>query len=142
MVIIEQPVLEAMIADGKRSFPDECCGFLFGREEGNNRILTSVLVVNNSKQGDKRRKFEIAARDYLLAERYAEEQQLALLGVYHSHPDAPPVPSEHDRLAAQPYFSYVILSIVKGQYAGLRSWQLNDQFVFEEEKTEHAIIIQ
>lgn len=122
-----------MIADAVQAFPDECCGFLFGRE-AEDRVITRITVVQNAKEGDKRRRFEIAAADYLAAERYAEENGLSLLGVYHSHPDHPAIPSEHDRQAAQPYFSYIILSVIDGQHAGTRSWRLNEQHQFEEEE--------
>jgi proteasome lid subunit RPN8/RPN11 len=124
-----------MIEDALSTFPDECCGFLFGNETETEeeRITLQAMVVNNAKEGDKRRRFAITAKDYLNAERYAEENNLLLLGVYHSHPNHPAVPSEHDRLAAQPYFSYVILSIINNEYAGLRSWRLNEEQQFEEE---------
>ncbi|MDQ3683455.1 MAG: hypothetical protein M3352_10355 [Bacteroidota bacterium] len=35
---------------------------------------------------------------------------------------------------AQPYFSYVILSIADGKFASFKSWRLNDNQQFEEEK--------
>ncbi|HEY0066712.1 MAG TPA: M67 family metallopeptidase, partial [Flavisolibacter sp.] len=134
MIEIGRQALEEMTKDATGSFPDECCGFFFGREEGTRRVVESVLVAGNSKEGDKRRRFEIAPRDYLKAERYADEQELLLLGVYHSHPNHPAIPSEHDRVAAQPYFSYIILSVMDGHSAGLRSWRLNEESQFEEEE--------
>ena len=141
MLIIEQRPLDEMYYDALQSFPDECCGFLLGKEKGDERIITNILVVNNSKAGDKRRRFEIAPKDYLDAERFADENELRLLGVYHSHPNHPAFPSEHDRVAAQPYFSYIIISVKENQIADIRSWQLNDKFQFEEEKIEKQFII-
>ena len=141
MLIIEQKPLDEMYYDALQSFPDECCGFFFGKETGDERIITNILVVNNSKAGDKRRRFEIAPKDYLDAERFADENELRLLGVYHSHPNHPAFPSEHDRVAAQPYFSYIIISVKENQIADIRSWQLNDKFQFEEEKIEKQFII-
>jgi proteasome lid subunit RPN8/RPN11 len=133
MLFIQNGPKKEMIADAIQSFPDECCGFLFGRE-AEDRVITLITVVNNAKEGDKRRRFEIAPGDYLTAERFAEENKLLLLGVYHSHPNHPAIPSEHDRIAAQPYFSYIILSVIDGQYAGMRSWRLSEQQQFEEEQ--------
>lgn len=124
---------ERIIHDAIQTFPDECCGFLYGSETGDDRLILEVQAVGNSKDGDKRRRFEIKALDYLRAERYAEANNLQLLGVYHSHPDHPSVPSEHDRVAAQPYFSYVIISILAGKYNTLQSWRLNEDSQFEEE---------
>jgi proteasome lid subunit RPN8/RPN11 len=131
---ITAKAIKDMVNDAAGTFPDECCGFLFGRETAEERIIEQVLAVNNAKEGDKRRRFEITPRDYLGAEGYADENNLLLLGVYHSHPNHPAIPSEHDRLAAQPNFSYVILSIINNEYAGLRSWRLNEEQQFEEEK--------
>jgi proteasome lid subunit RPN8/RPN11 len=131
---ISSIVIDEMVKDAISTFPDECCGFLFGKETGADREIVEARIVNNAKEGDKRRRFEISPKDYLEAERYADAQGLLLLGIYHSHPDHPAVPSEHDRLAAQPYFSYVILSVINNEYAGLRSWRLNEDKQFEEEK--------
>lgn len=139
MVIIEPKIHRLMLEDARQAFPDECCGFLFGVEEGDNRILTDILVVDNSLVGDKRRRFEISARDYLRAEQYALEKGLSLLSVYHSHPNCPAIPSEQDRLAAQPFFSYVIVSVYEKGRTNVFSWRLNEQFQFEEEPiTEHS----
>ena len=123
-----------MIEDALRTFPDECCGFMFGSETEELRIISAITVVDNSKEGDKRRRFEIKPSDYLRAERYADENGLTLLGIYHSHPNHPSIPSEHDRVAAQPYFSYVIVSNYERQFRSLQSWQLNERSQFEEEE--------
>lgn len=134
MLVIEQTPLDEMIKDAVRTFPDECCGFLFGNEESGSRTVIKIQVVDNAKEGDKRRRFVISAKDYLKAEQFADENNLQLIGVYHSHPNHPAIPSEHDRVAAQPYFSYIILSVLNGEFDHIRSWQLNEQQQFEEEK--------
>ncbi|MFT3908231.1 MAG: M67 family metallopeptidase [Ferruginibacter sp.] len=134
MLIIETKPKEEMIADGINSFPDECCGFMFGTEDGDTRTVTTSLVVHNSKEGDKRRRFEISPMDYMNAERYADEHNLLLLGIYHSHPNHPSIPSEHDRVAAQVYFSYVIISIREAAFSTIQSWRLNEASQFEEEQ--------
>ncbi len=123
-----------ILADALRSFPDECCGFMFGTEKGEERTITEIQIVNNAKEGDKRRRFEITASDYMKAEQYAEDNDLLLLGVYHSHPNHPSVPSEHDRVVAQPYFSYLIIAVRENEFVSLQSWRLNDDFQFDEEQ--------
>jgi proteasome lid subunit RPN8/RPN11 len=134
MIVVESVPLAEMKAHALSAFPDECCGFLYGSEHmDGNRLITKILEVNNSKTGDKRRRFEITGKDYMLAEKFALEHELALLGVYHSHPNHPAIPSEHDRVAALPYFSYVILSVTAANIDHIRSWQLNDASQFEEE---------
>jgi len=139
MLYIDVKVQQVLIFDAEKTFPDECCGFLFGKDAGENRFVTAVLIVDNAKDGDKRRRFEISGKDYMSAEKYALENGLDFLGVYHSHPDHPSKASEHDRVAAQPYFSYLILSILKGKYDDQQSWRLNDDSVFEEESVSIGI---
>jgi proteasome lid subunit RPN8/RPN11 len=141
MIVLETDAQKIIVQDAVDAFPDECCGFVFGHEDSNGRrIITEARVVMNAKEGDKRRRFEIAPQDYLDAEKYAEEKQIELLGVYHSHPNHPAVPSEHDRAAAQPFFSYLIISVNAKIPGPIRSWRLNDDWQFEEENN-HLITI-
>jgi proteasome lid subunit RPN8/RPN11 len=134
MTILEPKVSEQILEDALKAYPDEGCGFLFGVEKDNKRFLYEIQIVHNAKEGDKRRRFSISPIDYLKAEQYAEEQGIQLLGIYHSHPNHPAIPSEHDRVAAQPYFSYLIISILENGDSDLRSWRLNDEQQFEEEQ--------
>jgi proteasome lid subunit RPN8/RPN11 len=135
MIRIEEAALDVMKWEAKGTFPDECCGFMLGQEDpSGNKTVVEILPVDNVKPGDRRRRFEIAPLDYLRAERHASETGQLLLGVYHSHPNHPAVPSAHDLAAAQPYFSYVILSVNQNEEPTLRSWVLNDGGRFEEEK--------
>lgn len=134
MISIQSIANQIMIEDAVGSFPDECCGFFFGSEDARgDRTVTHVLVVNNAKEGDKRRRFEISPKDYLKAEQFADENDLQLLGVYHSHPNHPAIPSETDRLSAQPYFSYIIVSVYDKEVRDIRSWRLNSNSQFDEE---------
>lgn len=135
MIILEPHIEQLVLEDARQAFPDECCGFLFGTETRGKRLIQDILVVNNAKEGDKRRRFEISPRDYLRAERFAEEKGLNLLSVYHSHPKHPAIPSEHDRVAAQPFFSYLIVSVQEDGQTHIRSWRLNDQHQFDPEPT-------
>jgi proteasome lid subunit RPN8/RPN11 len=124
-------------------FPDECCGFLFGSEDSDGiRTISIVQQVINAKPGDKRRRFEITPKDYMNAENFSIENNLSLLGIYHSHPNHPAIPSELDRVAAQPYFSYIIVSVMDGKTDHIRSWILNDAAIFEEESFSNSLINQ
>jgi proteasome lid subunit RPN8/RPN11 len=135
MILIEPIPLGQMKSHAISIFPDECCGFLFGSEQPDGiRTIVSIREVNNAKSGDKKRRFEITGKDYMQAELFAQENGCLLLGIYHSHPEHPAIPSEHDRVAAQPYFSYVIISVLQGRIDHIRSWRLNDVSQFEEEK--------
>jgi proteasome lid subunit RPN8/RPN11 len=134
MTFIDTIPLAEIKAEGIRIFPDECCGFLFGYEQADGtRTITKIRAVDNAKPGDKKRRFEISPRDYMQAEKSALENDVELLGIYHSHPNHPAIPSEHDREAAQPWFSYIIISVMQGQFDQIRSWKLNEDSQFQEE---------
>ena len=133
-IIIEDIPLQVIYEDATKTFPNECCGFLFGHES-NNRVITFAKPVVNSKEGDQKRRFEISPFDYMKAETYAIENDLELLGIYHSHPNHPAIASVHDLAKALPFFSYVIVSVLDGEIDDVKSWKLLDEErKFEEEK--------
>lgn len=134
MITVEKDAEQIMNDDAVKAFPDECCGFMFGSEDaGGNRVVTQALPINNSAVENRKRRFEIAPKDFMKGERYADENGVQFLGIYHSHPNHPAIPSEHDRVAAQPFFSYVIISVRDGVVDHTRSWLLNESFQFDEE---------
>lgn len=114
------------------SYPHEGCGFFYGKINDRKEVV-EIKAVENQNKTNPERIFEIAPIDYVKAERHAIENNLDLLGVYHSHPDHPAVPSVTDLKFAQPNFSYVIVSIVKGEVAATSSWTLNDTHKFVQE---------
>lgn len=108
------------------TFPEECCGFMFGSFKDDRVIVDSVKVVKNNHPDFRSRRFLISPEDYMNAEKYADENSLALVGVYHSHPNHPALPSETDRLAAMPGFTYIIYSIMDGEPADVSAWELEE----------------
>lgn len=124
-VQLDTAVFEQIKAQGEDGFPDEICGFLYGYDREVREIITAKPVVN-SKEGDQRRRFEISPLDYIRAEQFALEKGFDLLGVYHTHPNHPAIPSEHDLRQAMPHFSYIILSVKESTAAEMRSWRIDD----------------
>ncbi len=109
-----------------RTYPEECCGFLFGHEVGSERTIHEVHPIDNRRADNKERRFLITPEDFQNAESHAQQVDLNLLGFYHSHPDHPAIPSDYDREHALPYYSYVIISVRNTLPAELRSYQLSD----------------
>ncbi|MEQ9439746.1 MAG: M67 family metallopeptidase [Cyclobacteriaceae bacterium] len=131
---ISEEAARVMQRDAETAYPNECCGFFYGQEVGD-RFVQEAVPVQNNQEGDQRRRFEISPLDYMKAERYATEKGIDLLGVYHSHPDHPARPSEHDLKQAVPYFSYIIYSIQQGKMTRVTSWRLKEEEkAFEEEE--------
>ena len=108
------------------TFPEECCGFMFGSFKDDKVIVDRVKDVENNHPDFKARRFLISPEDYMNAERFADESGLMLVGVYHSHPNHPALPSETDRFAAMPGFTYLIYSIMDGKPADLTAWELEE----------------
>lgn len=132
-ITLDPSAAEVVNRHAVEAFPLECCGFLYG-DESSGRMITLAVPVANSKEGDQRRRFEISPRDYLSAERFALENNTTLLGIYHSHPNHPAIASQHDLAVAMPFFSYVIVSVMEGAIADLKSWKLKDEVrEFQEE---------
>jgi proteasome lid subunit RPN8/RPN11 len=113
-------------AEGEKNYPEECCGFLFGHETADRRVIREARPVTNVQTENRRRRFLITPEEFRAAERHAQATGRELLGFYHSHPDHPAIPSDFDREHALPYYSYVIVSVQKGRAAETRSWQLDD----------------
>lgn len=134
-LILHEDAQQMIWDDALNTYPHECCGFLYGSDD-DDRLITQAIEVNNTREENRERRFEISAQDYLKAELYADENNLTLLGVYHSHPDHPAVPSEYDLRHALPYFSYIIVSVKRGKAAQLNSWKLDSNGQFEQEAVE------
>lgn len=81
-----------------------------------------------------RRRYWIDPKDMLAAQKYSRNKGLSIIGIYHSHPDHPAVPSECDRACAWPEYSYIIVSVPQGQATDVFSWVLDDEHQFQSEK--------
>ena len=85
--------------------PEEACGLLAGRE---GRVAV-VLPVENAEHSPVR--FRMDPEQQVRALQEMEEQDLVLLGIYHSHPTGPTGPSLTDLAeAAYPGVCHVIWS--------------------------------
>jgi proteasome lid subunit RPN8/RPN11 len=117
-------VVEAIRAHAASTYPHECCGALIGRAERDTAI-EAVPLPNSTEEGPRRR-FVIRPFDYRTTERAASQRGLDLLGFYHSHPDHPARPSDHDLAQAWPNLHYVIVSVREGRPEDMTNWRLAD----------------
>lgn len=149
---------QAIAQGAAASYPAECCGILVGRRQfgpanadaGGAEVCREVVQVVATENvwapsllgytdGDGGREHSLGDRyyidpaDLLRIQKSARDQGLEIVGIYHSHPDHPAVPSECDRALAWPVYSYVIVSVEQGQIVDLKSWRLDDQRQFQSE---------
>lgn len=132
MLKISKELTTRMEAHLEKAYPGEGAGFLLG-VDGN---VNDVLLMENAREEEARHnRFLLTPEDYLNAEMKAMELGMDLIGVFHSHPDCPNVPSEYDREWAQPFFSYIISRVDNGKTVSHRSWKLlEDRTKYEEEE--------
>lgn len=162
MLKIEASALETCRRHAVEGFPLEICGFLVGAVDGETRACVEAWPVRNAwedrpeeraallealergggsstsewEQHNRERRYLVSGDETLAAMKRARAAGLDLIGVYHTHPNHPAIPSDFDRDAAMPEWSYLILSVRDGAVAETRSWVLP---FWEEKFTEEAI---
>jgi proteasome lid subunit RPN8/RPN11 len=123
-LIYSREIEEQLIEEAKKGYPNEIVGFLIGKKD-RNEIVTGLYPVLNIAEHQERR-FEIHGVDYLKVEMYALQNNLDVIGIYHSHPDYPALPSIHDLEYAQGVFAYAIISIDGSGSTLINSWKKRD----------------
>ena len=135
MLILTDEHREAIRLHGERGYPEEICGFLIGQSSGDTKTVARLLPIENIREENRRRRFEISPDDFYQADREARSSGEEIIGFYHSHPDHPARPSEYDREHAWPWYSYIIVAVHGGNAVDLTSWVVRDdgsQFDSEE----------
>ncbi len=145
MLKINKELKEKIESHGINSYPYEGCGLLLGERingmDGTaDNVVTAVFPVPNSweVEEEKPERFLITSQDMFKAELEAASLGLDIVGIFHSHPNHPPIASPRDvAWAAWTGHSYLITEIRQGQPKQSRSWQLlPDRSGFIEEEVE------
>jgi len=112
--------------DGRKAYPNECCGALMGLvDDSGTKVVKQARAINNSQTGEEQyHRFLITPEDMMGAETAARKLGLDVVGFYHSHPDDRAAPSKFDKDHALPFYSYIIVSVLKGEDKDLKSWEL------------------
>lgn len=110
MLHLTTDAFEEMAAWARRRLPEEACGLLAGRRQGDEAWVERVFCLENEDHSPEH--FTISAASQLLCIREARSAGLQVLGNWHSHPQTPARPSKEDlRLANDPGAIYVIVSL-------------------------------
>jgi proteasome lid subunit RPN8/RPN11 len=140
MLVLSKGLHEQIAAHGAVSYPYEGCGLLLGIMENGRNVAIEVRPLPNvwPVESEKPERFAIHPDDWARVEFEAAEAGLDVIGVFHSHPDHPPIASPRD-LAWSAWrldgYSFLITQVVAGGAGLSRSWRLsndNDSFVEEE----------
>lgn len=138
MLVLTNELHDEIKAHGVKAYPLEGCGLLLGRVENGRNVVEAIFPTANTwpLEAEKPVRFQISADEMLQAELVAMRQDLEVIGIFHSHPDHPPVASPRDLAwATWPGYSYLITQIRQGQATLSQSWQLlPDRSGFVEEE--------
>jgi len=125
--LVMTPWQVAQIIDQARAArPEEACGLLAGRDGRVER----VYPLPNAEQSPIRYLAEPQAQVDAMLD--IEERGDEILGIYHSHLDAPAYPSATDvAIAAYPDAVYLIVSLAEGSSPVLGAFRIEDGTISE-----------
>ena len=151
MIRLSQEHFQTIRTHAESIYPDECCGIILGYLASEGKIVVEVMPTENVWNTEaaaefpgerttesKRRQYTIAPEIMLKTQKEARDRSLNIIGIFHSHPDHPAIPSECDRLYAWQGYSYIIVSVQNGKAGELRSWSLDDHHQFQAEVIENT----
>jgi proteasome lid subunit RPN8/RPN11 len=125
MIHIEAEPWRQMVEHARATYPNECCGAMIGSVEESGKVVRIALPLENAYDGAQAARYELRPEDLLNADREARSRQMDLVGIYHSHPDCGAYFSETDLKNSCPWYSFVVLSIQKGEFDHANSWLPN-----------------
>jgi proteasome lid subunit RPN8/RPN11 len=119
-----------MVAQAHAELPNECCGILAGRIEGDVGIVEQRYPLVNESAS--RREYCSEPQSLFAAFKDWRARGLEHLATYHSHPTSAPIPSRTD-LERNAYGPEVIDLIISLQNAEplVRAWRLTNSEYWE-----------
>jgi proteasome lid subunit RPN8/RPN11 len=127
MIRVPQAIHDDMITHAREGFPQEVCGILGGTGESvsANYRMTNTDASNEHFMMDPREQFAVV--------KDLRAKGLAMLAIYHSHPETPARPSEEDiKLALTPGVSHIIISLADPQQPVVMSCKIDQEKVIPE----------
>jgi len=125
MIRIEPATWADMVAHARETYPNECCGAMLGTIDGDEKRVEVSMRLKNAFEGEQAARYELRPEDLMAADREARARKLDLIGIYHSHPDCGAYFSQTDLKNSCPWYSFVVLSIQKGEFEHANSWLPN-----------------
>jgi proteasome lid subunit RPN8/RPN11 len=125
MIRIDADPWAAMVAHARETYPNECCGAMLGNIADETKTVRVAMRLDNAFEGAQAARYELRPEDLLAADKAARERKMDLIGIYHSHPDCDAYFSQTDLKNSCPWYSFVVLSIQKGEFNHANSWLPN-----------------
>jgi len=125
MIRIEPEAWAAMVSHAREVYPNECCGAMIGSIDDRAKTVRAAMRLENAFEGAQAARYELRPQDLLAADQAARGRSMDLIGIYHSHPDCDAYFSKTDLQNSCPWYSFVVLSIQKGEFHHANSWLPN-----------------
>jgi proteasome lid subunit RPN8/RPN11 len=138
MIKIEKAAWDVMVSHARSTYPNECCGAMLGSIDGDHKSVRVAVALENAFSGQQGARYELRQEDLLRADAEARRQGMDLVGIFHSHPDCDAYFSKTDLENSCPWYSFVVLSIQKGEFHHANSFLPDpDQTVAAKEELQH-----
>ncbi|MEJ7606950.1 MAG: M67 family metallopeptidase [Bryobacteraceae bacterium] len=138
MIQIQTDAWKLMLEHARSTYPNECCGAMIGTIDGDAKIVSEAVVLENAYDGAQGARYELRQEDLLRADSQARQRGLDLIGIFHSHPDCDAYFSKTDLENSCPWYSFVVLSIKGGEFDHANSFLPDpDQTRADEEDLRH-----
>ena len=125
---IPTPIYEAMVAHSQFELPNEACGLLAADASGELRMSYCLTNADSSSVS-----YTIEPIEQFRAMQHAERNGWEVVGVFHSHPHGPAVPSGVDRrLALDPDWVYVVVGPADARSPDVRAYRIREGVATEE----------
>lgn len=124
MIVIDAAHLRTIEQAAECAYPCECCGLLIGRRSALGWLRVSAVAASANVDPRPRDRYEVDPALRLRLMRRLRDGDEAIVGHYHSHPDAPAVPSAHDiAMAFEPQLIWLIVSVDRGRAGPLAAFR-------------------
>ena len=130
-IIIPRIIISKLFEHSLLEDPNECCGLLLGNDEK----VIEIRNLNNVHDNPMTR-YEIDRKDLMKVQKYCDNNNMDILGVYHSHTHSQAYPSPTDIEKAReikdffdPY--YILISLIEKTRPILRGYKINLDSVTE-----------
>ena len=95
-IILNQKQIDTLMQHSEKYQPNESCAMLLGIHSDQQWNVKEVFLTRNAHE-DSKTSFIIAPEELLQGYKLAEEKQLELVGVFHSHQQTAASPSNFDK---------------------------------------------
>ena len=124
IIHLDIEVKESIATHSELTYPYDCCGFVFG-EDSYGRYITHSIPAQNLLDNVEKAGYKISATDFMNAERFAQEENLQLLGIYNSKLSKNKA-NHSTNLSLHPTFSVITFELENGKLSQITAKRIDE----------------